>query len=330
MDGRVAAVRNWTAKRPGQIAAAALFLIVSFVSRVVVAQDEGPVDGTDKQVASKTFASATRAYRAGDFLVAARAFEVAYRLAPHPNAAYNAGIAWDDGGRPGRAADNLTEALAGGDLPPQMMEDAETRLARLLGVVGRIEVSAPSGARVDVAHVAGVEAPRTVHVAPGTYEVRVVFADGSQEEQRVTVAATDTMPVVFRRAEGPGPVDKLEKPFVDLEETRDEEAGMSSWYLGGAVATGIGVVAGGAAIGVGVMALSARDTFVDTGETDAAARREASNLRTATNVLWLVAGLGTVTGVTLITIGAVSGDDAGGAEVSVGMAPMGFLVRGRF
>lgn len=292
------------------------------------ASDEAPAaeDGTDKKVARENFQAGTKAYRSGDYLVAARAFEVAHRLAPHPFAVYNAGISWDDGGRPGRAADDLVEALAMGELEPKMTEDAQKRLQRLRKAVGIISVEAPPGAKLDLGHITGGSATRAVHLPPGTYSVRVTYANGEMDEREVTVEAGKTEPLTFELA-----TPKAAEPAPVLATLPDDPASdPMGFYIGGGISLGLGVAAGAAAIGLGVTALSARDTFVDSGNTDADARDEASTLRTVTNVMWIVAGVGTITGVTLFTVGAVSGGGDEGVEAEVQATPNGLTLRGRF
>jgi len=286
-------------------------------------ETQPPQDATDKKVARENFQAGTKAYRNEDYLVAARAFEVAHRLAPHPFAVYNAGIAWDDGGRPGRAADDLVEALEMGELGPKMTTDAQQRLERLRKVVGVVSVEAPRGGRLDLGHIVGASAPREVHLPPGTYTARVTYGDGEMEEREVTVEAGKTAELVFERAE-PKP---REPAPVRLSPTQSP-SDPTGLYIGGGISLGLGVVAGAAAIGLGVTALSARDTFVASGNTDADARDEAATLRTVTNVMWVVAGLGTITGVTLFTVGAVSGD--GDFEAELRATPSSLVWSGRF
>ncbi len=283
-------------------------------------------DGTDKKVARENFQAGTKAYRNKDYLVAARAFEVAHRLAPHPFAVYNAGIAWDDGGRPGRAADDLVEALAMGELEPKMTEDAQSRLERLRKAVGVVSVEAPPGAKLDLGHITGGSASRAVHLPPGTYSVRVTYANGQMDEREVTVEVGKTEALTFELQE----TKPAEPAPVRVTPPDDVEADPMGLYIGGGISLGLGVLAGAAAIGLGVTALSARDTFVESGNTDADARDEAATLRTVTNVMWIVAGVGAVTGVTLFTVGAVSGGGDEGVEAEVQATPTGLMLRGRF
>src|SRR5262249_13544235 len=58
----------------------------------------------DRKAARDRFAEGERAFKAGDFARAGEAFDDAYRLAPHPSAAWNAARAWQKAGEKARAA----------------------------------------------------------------------------------------------------------------------------------------------------------------------------------------------------------------------------------
>jgi hypothetical protein len=62
----------------------------------------------------------------------------------------------------------------------------------------------------------------------------------------------------------------------------------------------VSVVFSGVAIGTGVAALSARSTFLASGDLDRSAHDRAASLRTWTNVAWAVAGVTGIAGLTLV------------------------------
>src|SRR5262245_28868576 len=97
------------------------------------------------QRASALFQKGAAAYSRGDFRAAADAFEGAYRLVPAAAAAYNAGIAWQEGGDRPRAAEAYERALGAKDLDPTQGEDAKKRLAKLANELGRIRIKASGG-----------------------------------------------------------------------------------------------------------------------------------------------------------------------------------------
>jgi hypothetical protein len=70
----------------------------------------------------------------------------------------------------------------------------------------------------------------------------------------------------------------------------------------GFVLLGTSALAAGAAIYLGVSALSARDEFVESGETDREAHDRAATLRTLTNVAWVGAGVLAATGGVLVLV----------------------------
>ncbi|MEZ4438943.1 MAG: hypothetical protein R3B72_07630 [Polyangiaceae bacterium] len=97
--------------------------------------------------------------------------------------------------------------------------------------------------------------------------------------------------------------------------------------MGGFVLMGVGAIAGGAAIGVGVQALAARDDYDASGNRDADARSKAASLRTVTNVLWAGAGALAIAGTVMVIVGW---EDEGDASVSLEIGPASLGLRGRF
>jgi hypothetical protein len=139
--------------------------------------------------AVREFREGQQAYARGDFRAAAQRFEVAFRDDPRGAIVFNAGLSWQAAGEPARAADDYAFALATTDLPPENAGDARTRLGALEQSLGRIDVTAPPGARVSVAHADRLPPPAHVHVAPGRYTVTVLLADDSTRQRSVSVRA---------------------------------------------------------------------------------------------------------------------------------------------
>jgi tetratricopeptide (TPR) repeat protein len=278
--------------------------------------------------ADAAFARGTRAYQSGDNLGAAEAFEQAYRLSPHGVAKYSAALAWEAGRDLPRAADDYRAALDSGQLDEHQRADAEKRLARLERQLGRIEVTAPAGTTIRVAHVAGATAPLTVHVAPGTHEIVAHFSDGRESTTRARVGAGETLAAAVelpaKRSASRAP-----PPSVTGPVERDAPAGGTQRTLGFIVAGG-GVVASLAAVYLGTRALSARDEFVDSGLHDQDAHDQAASLRTATNVTWGVAGVLGAAGTVLILTAPQRTERPPAAGVSIVLGPAGASCAGRF
>lgn len=258
----------------------------------------------NKIAASETFRAATAAYQRGDFEAAARSFEVSHRLLPHPNTMYNAGRAWQEAGRLARAADALTIAVAMDEMSAEQRADADARLAELRPRLAIVHILAPAGTTVTLAHAENKKTPVSIHVLPGQHTIVAKYADGRAGERRIdSLAAGAEVEVELAPAAGgqaiePGPKPDPAPPDPvpdELPTERNQAQWISGWVI-----LGVGVVSGGAAIGLGVAALSARDDFEASGNTDADARDRAATLRTSTNVMWAVAGSFTLTGALLL------------------------------
>src|SRR5262249_22779427 len=153
--------------------------------------------------------------------------------------------------------------------------------------LGRVRVTAPSGARISLGVAQGAASPLSTHLAPGTYEVVAVLADGHELRQHVVVRAGASEEVPFQAPTPVAPArptDSVEKPRVVLH------GGVP--VLGIAVSS-LTVVLAGTAVGLGVGAVQARDAYNASNHTDAAAYNRAAALRTWTNVAWFsAAGFG--------------------------------------
>jgi hypothetical protein len=243
---------------------------------------------------------ARRAYERREFAVAARGFEAVNRLAPHAALLFNAALAWEQAGDPARAADHYDVALAKGGLDPEQLKQARARLAKLEQSLSTLSVEAQQGAAIRVDGEAAGFAPARVHVKPGDHRVEVDDA----EPQRVTVVAAEKRALVFAAR---APVAAVTPP--------PPPQGTSPLRIGGWVTLGVAGVAAGAAIGLGVAAISARDDFVHgSGSTSVTLHDRAVALRTATNVTWALAGAAAITGVAL-HIAAPRGTAKGAALV---------------
>lgn len=291
------------------IAAVTLGLWVATLAGPVRAEQPGEGDG-DVVVAAETFRAGTAAYERGDFETAARSFEVSHRLAPHPFALYNAGLAWQAATKLERAADALAAALGLGGLTEGQRLDAQARLADLRGSLGWVEIEAPADALVSIGHAERVAAPARVHLPAGDHNLEVRWGDGRTETRRVTVQIGKASAVVLapRRVE-PAPA---AVPVVGPEQGPPPASGSGNVGLvvGGWITLGVGVAAGAAAIGMGTAALKARDDFEASANTDAGAHDRAATLRTATNVAWAGAGVLALGGVLMLVFGYGDADDS--------------------
>jgi hypothetical protein len=261
--------------------------------------------------AQEIFRAGSAAYERGEFRAAALAFEAAHREAPHAAALYNAGIAWEAAKENGRAADAYEAALGLGGLEAGQDRDARAHLAALERMLARVEVRAPSGALVSLAHAEGRAAPVAVHVQAGAHEVRVTLVDGRALSRGVRVAAAERAVVTI---EAPPAIDApallprvAQRPGVPAPAPAPPDEGSLPLRPIGWAALGGGVLIGGAAVALGVAALDQRDAYNASGHRDADARDAAAGLRTWTNVAWVGAGVLALSGVVLL-LAAPSGE----------------------
>jgi len=288
-------------------------------------EDAETSDG-DTEVAAETFRAGAAAYKRKDFRAAALSFEMSHKLAPHGAALYNAGLAWQAAKELPRAADAYDEALATSQLSDAQRTDATARLAKLQPDLGRVTIEAPEGTTFSVAAHEDTLAPHMVHLPPGEHEVRARLTDGTRLVQTVTIEAGAERVLLFETPE--------EEPPPPLPPPPPDEGGAFPTLPLGVALVGVGAVAGGAAVVLGLSALSARDDFEDSGRTDVEAHDDADSLRTFANVAWIGAGVFTVAGAVLIVLD-LTGDD-GSPEAAttwrlqVAPQPGGVSVRGRF
>jgi tetratricopeptide (TPR) repeat protein len=256
-------------------------------------------------------------YRRKAFSEAAQAFLRAYRLEPSADAAFNAGLAWQLAGRSAWAATAYEVALARG-LDPSAERDARERLQKLAPEVGRIEVSAPDGAKVEAPPFVLDASHATFYLEPGKAKVTVTLRDGTRRIKRVAAEAGKT---VLLLVEEPSATSRAPEPPTPPP-TRESAAGPYATL--GWVALGVAAAATGAAAYLGVKALGARDDYNASRHRDADARSRAEDLRTATNVAWVVAGVSAGAGLGLLLLAPEHGAPGGSRGLR------GLTVSGRF
>ena len=303
-----------------QRACLAIGMALLIVTRTGAAQEES--------AAGEFFRAATAAYARGDYAAAARAFEAAHQRAPRGPTMYNAGLSWQEAGQAARAADAFALALSTGQLSAEQQSDAEQRLATTSAALGVLSVKAPGGSRVSVAHARDIAAPARIHLAPGTYVVRIERKDGSRVERQVqlkasrqthvSVLAAPAKRVDSNKRDSPAPAPSS-PPSSD-----DDTRSVIGYSLVGA-----SVALSAAAIVLGLDALESRDQFEDSGRIDRDAHERAGRLRVWTNLAWAGAALTGGAGVYLLVTQPTPA--AGGRGVGRASLPArGVGLRGRF
>ena len=102
-------------------------------------------------VARRFFNSGQKAFQAGRFIEAAKAFEEAFRLKPHPAPLINAGDAYEKAGELAKAARIYERVMTLEQSGEQDRSDATDRLAKVTPELGRIELGGVASikARID-------------------------------------------------------------------------------------------------------------------------------------------------------------------------------------
>ncbi len=254
-----------------------------------------------KKLASERFRAGEQAFAKGAFGVAAREFERADELVPHPSTTMNAAEAWERAGDLERAAtlaERVTETATG-----DVRIAADALLARVVTKLSTVEVIGPSSARVQIGG-RDVSPPSKLHLKPGTYVVTMRGAAGDVREERVELAAgaSKTLDATTPSA-APRPATHTDAPAsaqapaaaTSPVEPAPPSRGVPAlaWGSFGLAAAGVGAFAF-----FGTRTLSAQRTYE---ASPTATNRDAFyESRTLSNVSLAAAGVFAVTGVVLV------------------------------
>ncbi|MBI5537044.1 MAG: tetratricopeptide repeat protein [Deltaproteobacteria bacterium] len=273
-----------------------------------------------KAEASKHFRAGVAAYKENDFQLAAREFEQAYSLAPHPTALWNAADAREKAGEAVRAATMFTRFLEIAPADDKDRVETRARIAALTAKLGRLEISGPGASEIKVDDEAVDSA--LVFVDPGDHVVTATL-DNEKVTRKVNVAAGSKARVLLTGGPAPSDVVADAGAAPDAGSPEEGSSGISPGYFFAA--------AGVTGVLVAVTAWSGIDTQSRRKDFDAAPTHEgyvdgvAAQRRT--NIL-----LGVTIGVGLASAGigvfAVKWDSGTAATVSV--APNGANLRVQF
>lgn len=139
--------------------------------------------------ARRFFQAAQKAFDAGRYVDAARAFEDAFHIKPHPAPLINAGDAWEKAGEYAKAAQDFQRVLGLKQSTEQDRADAVDRLARLKPQLGTIELMGKPGQRVRVDEDEFKGGDRA-YVFPGKHKVTLLDVDGARIRSLDVAAGT--------------------------------------------------------------------------------------------------------------------------------------------
>ncbi len=235
-----------------------------------------------------------------DYNAAGRAFDAAYAIAPRGDIAYNGAIAWqlaatsraDEGEQnSARAADDFALALTDEKLTPAANTEARARLAELETKLAIVHITSEKDSMATIGQARELPLPTTVHLGPGQYDLMVSSRDGRRQGEHVVVAIGETSINVVL----PPP------PPVPKERVIIVEPPTAKWMLPvgiGGLALGTAFAAAG--VGFGFATLSKRESFDQSGQTNASLHDSAVLYRTLTNVSWVACGVAAVVGIVLL------------------------------
>jgi tetratricopeptide (TPR) repeat protein len=251
-------------------------------------------------------------YRAGRYREAVAEFQAADRLKPSPALHFNIGQAWEkQGDVPAALASyarylRLEPAATNRPAVERSVRALEARLAAT-GLQMLHVTTVPAEAEVAVDGGASVRAPLDAAFAPGRHAVGVAAPGRGPATIEILLPADRSLevnvalePVV---EPPPAPAALAAKPPAPpLDATRPDHAPQPAErknWLGPIIAGGVGVVAAGAGLVLGLQARNAQNALLaggnDRQQADALASR-AQGDATAANVLYGVAGAAVLTG----------------------------------
>ena len=179
-----------------RVCAIALLGTFLITPRASPAQTPAPTSGAAE--AARAFRDGMTAFGAGDYLHAARRFEEAFAQSPHPDAEYNAAIAWARAGALDRAANDYAAYLRDAPNDAADRRTAEAALQDLRGALGHFDLQLRDVTEPTIDH--QVVVGSSAFVLPGTHAIAGRTKDGHEVSVSRSVAAGVSMVVVLEPA----------------------------------------------------------------------------------------------------------------------------------
>ncbi len=248
----------------------ALMSIAPLSSAQVSADDPVPAVNADPaKVARERYNAGLQAYQSRRFREAALHFEAASAAVPSAIALYTAGTAWELSDQPERAADDFARCLALPNLPADKAASARDRLAALQLVLGRVEVTAPDGWRVQLDSNTELPTPAVLHGSAGTHTVTGRSPDKQIDRRTVTLTIGQPLkleltppPPETKKEPPPPPPTPTPEPPKPAAPPVDDGSGPKVRRGIGFGAIGFGGAALVSGIILGLQANGARDAYV--------------------------------------------------------------------
>ncbi len=256
---------------------------------------------SNKQRADDAYRAGAEAYSEQAYGAAAEHFETAHRLAPHPDAAFNAARARELAGERARAADLYVTAIGLNGLSEAYVDYANEHLGKLLRTLAVVRITAPLDATVTVAHLQRAAIPINFRLLPGTHRIVVDGGDGRRTTQEVTLVAGETITLSLALPEPkatvpPGPEPRAPGPVAPTDE------GVAPNHIAGGVFVGLAAASLGAGIGLGLAAIAANDRWQASGLQERSAYDEALTLRALANIGYFAAAAHALAGGVMLVV----------------------------
>jgi len=288
-----------------------------------VAQPARAAEG-ETQSAAAHFDQGLTLYRQGRMRDAAIEFLTAFRLAPHGDAMFNAGLALEASGDSAAAATAYAWALDR-ELRREVMDEATGRLKRLAPRLGMVRVFAPSDAFVEIPPLRRKSAETIFYALPGESLITVTLADGAILARRVRVELGTESRADFTTHTSDAADPAAPETGAAEEDAAADSSSRGPWRTVGWIALGTGLAAGVGAIAYRRATLDARDEYVASGNTDAEARDRALRDNRWTNVYLVTAVVAGAAGGGLLLFGPTPRH-----QTQVRVGPGSVAVSGRF
>lgn len=297
-----------------------LALGVVLPARPTVAQPAAS-DKDAKKKAAVRFKEGEALFQKHAYADAAKAFEEAYAIAPHPAVMLNAINAWTIAGQPARAATLASALVADSATDEKSREEARSKMAELQGKVGRLNIRGAQAKKLTIDGKAS--SMGEIFVDPGDHLLEAE-TDGRKVQRKVSVVAGSSEQILLE-APPPAPTTTTATPTTTSAPTSNSvelepKKGLPPTVV--YVGAGLTAVLGGVLVWSGLDTLKARDDFdtkVKAGTATQSDKDSGESKQTRTNVLIGVtaaAGLATV-GIALFATNW-GGDKKSSAQLRVG------------
>ena len=318
-------------------------LLVAALGLVALAPAGETLADDGKEEAKQHFSKGKQLFSEGRYAEAAREFNAAYNLAPHPMVLFNIAACHEKSGDIPAAVVAYRRYVAEAEDAAEIAE-IKAKLAKLEQMVGEVRIGckiSPCQVRVD-----GTDrgtAPLSAVLSPGRHDLVATFSGKIVDQTSVTIEAGKKTSVTLALKVDPATLtdDSEQQPADDQpddepEPTTPEDAGEVSLGVPFWIAAGLTVAAGGATVAFGVMTLKDEEEFEKADRLDEEIAERGERNRLITNIGIGVTGAAGATALAFAIHDIWFADDEeeeepGEGDVALGPGPgLGISIAGTF